>query len=83
MLLYAILVGSTGQTSHLAVSRFHVGDHRCVQPLGKCIQGFVERRFYRKKFNEIRSVTLKALELRDDVDLDSVTVDIVTIVQKR
>ena len=50
-------------------------------PLRRRVQVFVDRRFYRSKYDAEETLTAFSARLRDGTDLDSLTDDVAGIVQ--
>ena len=72
----------TGETSQLAVVASTLAIAALFVPLRRRVQAFIDRRFYRRKYDI--STTLQAfnVRLRNDVDLDSVADDLVEVVNE-
>jgi hypothetical protein len=51
-------------------------------PLRRRVQSFVDRRFYRQKYDAQRTLDAFAATLRDEVDLDRMTGELVAVVEK-
>jgi hypothetical protein len=51
-------------------------------PLRRRVQAFVDRRFYRQKYDAQRTLDAFAATLRDEVDLDRMTGELVAVVEK-
>jgi hypothetical protein len=66
--------------SELAVAGSTLATLAFAQPLRRRIQDVVDRRFYRSRYDAIRTVDLFAGRLRDRVDIDSVRTDLLGVV---
>lgn len=51
-------------------------------PLRVRLQTFIDRRFYRGKYNATQTVEAFSARLRDEVDIDSLTIDLLAVVQE-
>jgi hypothetical protein len=51
-------------------------------PLHRRVQAFVDRRFYRQKYDAQRTLDAFAATLRDEVDLDRMTAELVAVIEK-
>ncbi|MBA3630362.1 MAG: hypothetical protein H0W55_11960 [Actinobacteria bacterium] len=71
----------TGQTdNNLGVAASTLGVAALVRPLRARIQGAIDHRFYRRKYDASRTLETFSSRLRDEVDLDLLSRDLVGVV---
>ncbi len=70
----------TGPTPTLAVIISTLAIVAAFQPLRRSIQGFIDRRFYRRKYDAQQVLASSASRLRDQVDLDDLTRIVLNVV---
>jgi hypothetical protein len=71
-----------GQGSDLSIAASTLAVAALFQPLRRRLQTFIDRRFYRRKYNASLALTAFSSRLRNDVDLRQVTDDIASAVQE-
>ena len=60
----------------------HAPDRRSVQPVRRRIKSFIDRRFYRRKYDAAKTLEAFSVKLRDETDLDALAEDLVGVVRE-
>jgi hypothetical protein len=77
-----VFVLLTGQQSTLAVVASTLVIAALFNPLHRWVQAFVDRRFYRSKYDARKTLESFSAKLRDETDLDALSNDLVGVVRE-
>jgi hypothetical protein len=82
VVLQRVFVILTGEQSTLAVVASTLLIAALFNPLRRSIQGFIDRRFYRTKYDTRNTLEAFSAKLRDETDLDALSNDPMDVVRE-
>jgi hypothetical protein len=82
VVLQRVLVVLTGQESTLAVVASTLLIAALFSPLRSTIRLFIDRRFYRRKYDARKTLEVFSAQLRNETDLDALSDELVSVVRE-
>jgi hypothetical protein len=80
--LQSLFRAITGQRSDLVVAIVTLAVAALFNPWRHRVQGFIDRRFYRRRYDASRVLASFSARLRDEVDLDQLSTDLLAATQE-
>jgi hypothetical protein len=80
--LQGLIFGFTGRSSQLAIVASTLLIAALFNPLRRRVQAFVDRRFYRRKYDAVKTLAAFSARLREETNLDVLSNDLVGVASR-
>jgi hypothetical protein len=78
---FRLLIGQE-QQPQLAIVASTLGIAALFEPLRRRVHAFIDRRFYRRKYDAAKTLHDLSVRLRDETDLDALSNDLIDVVRE-
>ena len=82
IVLQGLVRALTSQESQLAIVASTLAVAALFNPLRRRVQAFVDRRFYRRKYDATKTLEVFSSKLRDETNLDALSDDLTSVVKE-